>query len=280
MLLITQKGDKIVQKIDEIEGKFDSWSSNLRGKISDFFDDIVADTEEFSPLISHIFDQLGIDVTYVFDTVKADIDIFLQRCRNTIDLLHKLFNGDFAGAFEIFKGMISDDFREIGNDCVRFVNSIISKFESMANFLIRGINGLLSKFNEISFDIPDWVPGIGGNSVDFNIKTLNEVVFGRIPMFASGGFPSMGQMFIAREAGPELVGRIGNKNAVVNNNQIIQGIATAVYNAMMAAHEDGNSGGGGTSKIVVQIGDRAVGEASVRYINGQIVQTGMSPIYT
>ena len=90
----------------------------------------------------------------------------------------------------------------------------------------------------------------------------------------------MGSLFISNERGPELVGRIGNKNAVVNNEQIIQGIATAVYNAMMAAHEDGSSGSGGTSKIVVQIGDRAVGEASVRYINGQIIQTGASPIYT
>lgn len=101
-----------------------------------------------------------------------------------------------------------------------------------------------------------------------------------VEWYASGGFPTMGQMFIARERGPELVGRIGNKNAVVNNDQIITGIASAVYSAMMAAHEDGNNGEGGSTRIVVQIGDQAVGEASVRYINGRIVQTGESPIYS
>lgn len=100
-----------------------------------------------------------------------------------------------------------------------------------------------------------------------------------VEWYASGGFPTMGQMFVARERGPELVGRIGNKNAVVNNDQIISGIASAVYSAMMAAQEDGNNGSGGSARIIVQIGDQAVGEASVRYINGQIVQTGTSPIY-
>lgn len=101
-----------------------------------------------------------------------------------------------------------------------------------------------------------------------------------VEWYASGGFPTMGQMFIARESGPELVGRIGNKNAVINNDQIITGIASAVYSAMMAAQEDGGNGEGGSTRIVVQIGDQAVGEASVRYINGRIVQTGESPIYS
>ncbi len=53
--------------------------------------------------------------------------------------------------------------------------------------------------------------------------------------YAKGGFPDMGQMFIARERGPELVGKIGNRNAVVNNNQIIEGVANGVYNAVVSA---------------------------------------------
>lgn len=100
-----------------------------------------------------------------------------------------------------------------------------------------------------------------------------------VEWYASGGFPTTGQMFIAREAGPELVGRIGNKTAVANNDQITQGIASAVYSAMMAAQTDGKSEGGTNARIVVQIGERAVGEAAVRFINGQVVQTGTSPIY-
>ena len=53
-----------------------------------------------------------------------------------------------------------------------------------------------------------------------------------IPGFASGGYPSVGQLFIAREAGPEMVGTIGGRNAVANNGQIIAGIQYGVAAAM------------------------------------------------
>ena len=50
-------------------------------------------------------------------------------------------------------------------------------------------------------------------------------------VFAQGGFPSTGQMFLAREAGPELVGTIGSRTAVVNNDQIVESISGGVYRA-------------------------------------------------
>ena len=49
--------------------------------------------------------------------------------------------------------------------------------------------------------------------------------------YAQGGFPAMGQMFVAREAGPELVGTIGNRTAVVNNDQIVASVSQGVYEA-------------------------------------------------
>lgn len=58
---------------------------------------------------------------------------------------------------------------------------------------------------------------------------------GKVPTFATGGFPAQGQMFIARENGPEMVGRIGNRNAVVNNDQIIDGVSKGVYMAVSNA---------------------------------------------
>ena len=61
---------------------------------------------------------------------------------------------------------------------------------------------------------------------------------------ASGGFPSVGEVFVAREAGPEMVGRIGSRSAVANNDQIISGIARGVREAMAG------SGGNWTIQIV------------------------------
>lgn len=57
---------------------------------------------------------------------------------------------------------------------------------------------------------------------------LGKSIFG----FADGGFPDVGQMFFARESGPELVGTIGGSPAVANNDQIVEGIRTGVAEAM------------------------------------------------
>ena len=51
--------------------------------------------------------------------------------------------------------------------------------------------------------------------------------------YAKGGFPNRGEMFIANEAGPEMIGRMGHKNVVANNMQITEGIKAAVVDGMM-----------------------------------------------
>lgn len=65
--------------------------------------------------------------------------------------------------------------------------------------------------------------------------------------FASGGFPSEGQLFMARESGPELVGTVGSRTAVANNDQIVEGIRQGVYDAVLAANA--NNGGGGEFRL-------------------------------
>ena len=59
--------------------------------------------------------------------------------------------------------------------------------------------------------------------------------------FATGGFPDEGQLFMAREAGPELVGTMGGRTAVANNQEITEGIRQAVYDAMTASNASGNN---------------------------------------
>ena len=63
--------------------------------------------------------------------------------------------------------------------------------------------------------------------------------------YAKGGFPDTGEMFIAREAGPELVGNIGSRSAVVNNEQIVSAVSQGVYEAVVSAMSR-NSGGEST----------------------------------
>lgn len=79
--------------------------------------------------------------------------------------------------------------------------------------------------------------------------------------YATGGFPSMGEMFIAREAGPELVGRIGNRSTVMNNEQIVSAVAQGVYSAVVSAMNESN--GSGSQNINVYLDGKQI-HASVK----------------
>ena len=151
--------------------------------------------------------------------------------------------------------------------------------QGLAEGILDNISVVTSAISQLAASCySEWKRAISGYSFDLPSVSGRSMGYANVKMYASGGFPDTGSMFIARERGPELVGTIGGKSAVANNDQILQGIASAVYEAMMAAQEDGGGNSGGTARIVVQIGDRAVGEAAVEYINGQIRQTGMNPI--
>jgi len=71
--------------------------------------------------------------------------------------------------------------------------------------------------------------------------------------FASGGFPDTGSLFLAREAGPEMVGRIGSKTAVANNDQIVDAVAQGVASAIIS------TGGLNSRPIVIQASGDANG---------------------
>lgn len=89
-----------------------------------------------------------------------------------------------------------------------------------------------------NYDIPEWQKTVA--SFLFDKKALPKL---DVEWKADGGFVNEGQMFIAREAGPEMVGRIGSRNAVANNDQIVTAISEGVYSAVIAAMS-GNSNQG------------------------------------
>jgi hypothetical protein len=102
-----------------------------------------------------------------------------------------------------------------------------------------------------------------GKAVDVTAKLVEEInainslknigatigTMGSYPGYASGGFPQHGEMFVAREAGPEMVGRIGSRTAVANNDQIVAAVADGVYQAVSAAMGNSNKGGETVVKV-------------------------------
>jgi hypothetical protein len=66
------------------------------------------------------------------------------------------------------------------------------------------------------------------------IAVLLAKALSNLNFFAQGGFPAPNRPFIAREVGPELVGTISGRNAVINNDQIVAAVSQGVYRAFMA----------------------------------------------
>lgn len=87
-------------------------------------------------------------------------------------------------------------------------------------------------------------------SCDVTVKTRTSGA----QQYATGGFPEKGQMFIARESGPELVGQMGSRTAVVNNSQIVEGVSSGVEKGVERAMARSN-GGSITIMVVNERGD-------------------------
>ncbi len=196
-----------------------------------------------------------------------------EGIKSVFSAVGTFFKDVFSAAW---KGIVSV-FSTAGEIFVNIKDGIVSVFKTLMNGFIeglnwvialpfKGLNGILETIHNISI--------VGAKP--FSWLTWRAPV-PQIPKLAEGGIVNEGQMFIAREAGPELVGSIGKKTAVANNDQIISGIESGVYRAMMAANST-NRGGAQTIRIINEIDGDVVGEKVIQYHNGRVIQTGESPL--
>ena len=99
------------------------------------------------------------------------------------------------------------------------------------------VSAKLTNSDNLTKSIKDAVSGIS-----IKLKTTvngKTSVFGKLTTaeYAQGGFPEAGELFIARESGPELVGTMGGNTAVANNDQIVAGIQSGVAQANAEQNE-------------------------------------------
>ena len=136
-------------------------------------------------------------------------------------------NSDVSSAKQTADGVIN--YIDNGTACIKVTADMQNAYNAVRNF--------------------GEVVGAGAISAMFRYKpNANGGIFanGRwqaIQAYANGGLPSGGQLFMAREAGPELVGKIGRHTAVMNNNQIVDSVKAGVYEAVSAAMSSANFGG-------------------------------------
>ena len=136
-----------------------------------------------------------------------------------------------------------------GGICGWFDQNVAQPFARTFNGLMQsienGINGGIDMLNGFKVELPGILQKITGwQSIGFNIPRVH------LPRFAEGGFPERGQLFLAREDGPEMVGRMGGGSAVANNQQIVDGISRGVLDAMLQAMSMGALGSGSEEQPV------------------------------
>lgn len=156
------------------------------------------------------------------------------------------------------------------NPITRFVRQMANSIIGLVNGVIDAINDMFHiQFNGLSVMGITLIPA-------FDIRLVN---IPHIPFFEDGGFPNEGQLFIAREAGAEMVGAMGRRTAVANNDQIVEGISAgvsiandgviaAIYALLNVVEEKDMS---------VVIGDNEIGHSYDRYKEkrGRQVSTGV-----
>lgn len=125
-----------------------------------------------------------------------------------------LKNGINENASSVYEAM-----KTLGTTMITTLNDAINSQKQIVR------NSLENLFTGVNIKLPTFT--LSGK-FDLEKMTVPKV---SVRWYAAGGFPAQGELFIAREAGPELVGQIGNRTAVANNDQIVQGIAAGVENA-------------------------------------------------
>ncbi|MBO7714640.1 MAG: hypothetical protein J6S85_13775 [Methanobrevibacter sp.] len=161
-----------------------------------------------------------------------------------------------SGIFQLIKEKADDFFAPITENWKSGANSIIGVIEGFVNNIIWAFNEMGKVVNSFSFEIPDWVPNIGGNSFGLSLPEWSEI---SLPRFEKGGFPNSGDLFFANENGhPEFVGSVGGKTAVANNDQITEAIYSAVYAAITSAISQSNRDDG-NQEINIYLDSKEIG---------------------
>lgn len=236
----------------------------------------------------------AIEKEEIFDTSMNNLIAYLldslsymnsESSSKAIELINILKDGGIEGGSELCKklaksledngGKVTDETMDIIEQILALVNdnkpvsqiNVIGQSSEAIKLIIENMQRSIGQLN-----LPIWLqPVMKGFEIAGKFFRLNVVGL------ADGGFPDTGELFVAREAGPELVGRINSKTAVANNDQIVSGISSGVYNAMIGAMSKGNRNNT-TVTAIFQVDGKQVAKQVINAHNKEVIQTGRSPL--
>lgn len=201
--------------IDEIVDKVSGGSGSLAPVVSVEAPDI-SQWNEVWDIARAKFSETKDAIVSEMRNFYAQINALSLTFGNTFKTsMSEYLNKTYDGIYNTFDA-IRQTLQQVSDEVTRMLNQMVSDANSLA-----GLTG--KKYSHV-----------GG-------YTMQQAQRFNIEMFANGGFPRSGELFIAGEAGAEMVGNIGGKTAVANNDQIERAIYNAVLTAMSQVMANSNS---------------------------------------
>lgn len=233
-------GLKIGSTLKDIGSKIGSFLSELPSKAFNFLLKIGSKKKDIGMLIGEFLEKLpekafkfGLKIGSTLKDVGKKIGEFIT------DLPQKAYGvgmsvgtkvADFKSKIESFIAHVKKKSKLALAISATFNDAFTKPLKAAWNAIARTINGAIKTINKLpGINIGAKLPTLAKGGIFFGEKIKN------ITKYASGGFPNMGQMFIAREKGPELVGNLGGHTAVMNNDQIVSSVSDGVYRAVLSA---------------------------------------------
>lgn len=144
------------------------------------------------------------------DTIGDLYDFIVDILQDTLNSFDGLFNGIktiFDGIIKLVKGVFTGDWKTAWEGLKQITKGVFDSLWAIAkwplNMIISGLNTLIRGANRIHFNVPDWVPGIGGKQFGFNIPQIPKLAKGTILNAPGRGVPVAGGTASAGEAGRE-----------------------------------------------------------------------------
>lgn len=203
---------------------------------------------------------------WVSDLVDAIVKSFTERFSLLLTGIRTIWEGMrkvFNGIIQFVTGVFTGDWRKAWDG----VKLIFSGFKDTVVGHLEVIIGWFQGIISWCKTVHDWIQDLlDGFSLvrNANARANRIQADGSIYLegFASGGHPDTGQLFVAREAGPELVGTMNGQSTVATNADIVAGIRQGVYEAVSAAM---NGQSGGETVVKVYLDSREIKNGQQRY---------------
>ena len=249
---------------------------SLQNTILTFWNNVLAPlinwlVASFGPVFSDVFNAAAGLVSTAVGLIADAIDIILVVLRGLLDFLSAVFRGDWSAAWDAIAETALAVWDRIKSGIRSAVNGIIGFINGMIRAVVNGLNRIIDAVNTLSFDVPDWVPGIGGSSLGFD---FSHITAPQIPYLAQGAVIPPNREFMAV---------LGDQRHGTNVEAPLTTIQEAVA-AVMQEYQDGNPAALGqvlatlreilSAIYGINIGDEVIGQAAARYQTRQSIITG------